>query len=449
MAWAPPTSGPHHRLGPGGSSNEPLYGLLAEFPGPEELLAGARAVRDAGYSRWDCFSPFPVHGIDPAMGIRRTRLPWFVFAGGVTGLVLGLLLQWWANAYHWPWIVSGKPFFSLPANIPITFETTVLVAAFAAFFGMWAANRLPRPSHPFLRSDRFRKVTTDGFFLGVEADDPRFDRAAIEALLVGAGAIAVEACHHDPDPAARRIPVTAVAAIFLLLLGGAVPFALIARARASRSPRPHYHVIPDMDFQPRLRAQNPTTAFADGRSSRPPVTGTVARDELDADEHFYRGLVYREKQIQRIAPTGEVTLQRVRVAEWADTFPDRVPLTPATLARGRDRYAIYCAPCHGESGYGDGMVQKRSVSVPSPGWVVPSNLHADNVVAQPHGELYNSISNGVRVGMKGYAAELPEADRWAVVLFLRALQRSQGASLSDVPTAERARLEQPAPEDTP
>ena len=98
------------------------YGLLAEFADASGLLRAAAHVRDAGYTRWDVHSPFPVHGMDKAMGIRKTRLPWFVFLCGVAGVGSGLLLQWWCNAHDYPYLVSGKPYFSIPANIPITFE---------------------------------------------------------------------------------------------------------------------------------------------------------------------------------------------------------------------------------------------------------------------------------------------------------------------------------------
>jgi hypothetical protein len=155
---------------------EGLWGFLVEFESVDALIEGARKVRDAGYTNWDAHSPFPVHGLDPAMGIRPTKLPFFVFGGGLTGGGLGLLMQWWMNAVNYPFISSGKPFFSLPANIPVMFELTVLFAAFGAFIGMLIFNRLPEHYHPLFNSERFRRVTTDRFFISIEAKDPRFDR---------------------------------------------------------------------------------------------------------------------------------------------------------------------------------------------------------------------------------------------------------------------------------
>lgn len=160
-----------------------LWGLLAEFDSPHDLVRAAARIRDAGYTKWDAHTPFPVHGLDDAMGLRRTRLPYLVLAAGITGGVSGLLMQWWMNAIDYPIIISGKPFNSLPADIPVTFELTVLLASLTAFLGMLIANSLPRFHHPLLASRRFRRVTTDGFFLAIEAVDPRFDLVKTEALL--------------------------------------------------------------------------------------------------------------------------------------------------------------------------------------------------------------------------------------------------------------------------
>src|SRR5512140_636699 len=127
-----------HENGDNGTPGEgELHGLLAEYDTPGELVEAARRVKDAGYTDFDCYSPFPVHGIDPAMGIKRTILPVMIFGGGVTGAVGGLLLQWYRNAHAWTWNISGKPTWSIPANIPIAYECAILFSVFCAFFGMW------------------------------------------------------------------------------------------------------------------------------------------------------------------------------------------------------------------------------------------------------------------------------------------------------------------------
>ena len=169
-----------------------LYGLLAEFDTPGALAHAAAIVRDQGFARWDCHSPFPVHGLDQAMGLRRTAVPWFVFIAGTLGCGTGVWLQWWTNAHDYRLIVSDKPFWSLPANIPVVFELTVLFSALVAFAALFAFNRLPRFFHPVFQSERFRRVTNDGFFITIESTDPRFDVERTEALLRSAGARHVE-----------------------------------------------------------------------------------------------------------------------------------------------------------------------------------------------------------------------------------------------------------------
>ena len=160
------------------------WGLLAEFASPEDLVRAAARIRDAGYTKWDAHTPFPVHGLDGAMGIEATRLPFLVLAAGIAGAASGLLMQWWMNAIDYPIIISGKPFNSLPADIPVTFELTVLLAALTSFVGMLIANRLPRFHHPLFANASFRRATTDGFFVAIEAADPRFDLATTEQQLV-------------------------------------------------------------------------------------------------------------------------------------------------------------------------------------------------------------------------------------------------------------------------
>jgi hypothetical protein len=169
-----------------------LYGLLAEFETADALLAAASAVRDKGYTHWDTHVPFVVHGLDEAMGIRPTKLPLVVAGAGVTGTAAGLLLEWWTNAVDYPFIISGKPFFGLPAAIPVAFETTILFAAISALVGMLAFNGLPQLYHPLFKSRAFRRATADRFFVSVEAEDPLFDPAADRIFLESLGAVRVE-----------------------------------------------------------------------------------------------------------------------------------------------------------------------------------------------------------------------------------------------------------------
>jgi hypothetical protein len=168
------------------------FGVLARFEGPRDLYHACEEVRDAGYTRWDAHTPFPVHGLDAAMGMSPSRLPWIVLVTGLSGAVGGMLLQWWISVKAYPLVISGKPLFSWPAFVPVTFELGVLCGALGAVFGMFALNKLPMLYHPLFRSQEFERVSDDGFFISVEAWDPKFDASRTADLLRKAGARSVE-----------------------------------------------------------------------------------------------------------------------------------------------------------------------------------------------------------------------------------------------------------------
>lgn len=168
------------------------FGIMAQFDGPAQLLDAARAMRRAGYRRYETYSPFPIHGMDRTMGLWPSWVPPIVFGGGVTGLLIGLGLQTWIHVVDYPLAISGKPHFSLPAFIPPAFETTVLLAAFAAVGGMLVLNLLPRLYHPDFKHSRFAQVSDDGFFLAVSARDHRFDPDATGELLESLGGTHIE-----------------------------------------------------------------------------------------------------------------------------------------------------------------------------------------------------------------------------------------------------------------
>jgi hypothetical protein len=170
----------------------PHYGILAEFATPADLYHACERVRDAGFTRWDAHTPFPVHGLAAAMGLRRSPLPWIVLGMGLMGAALGFVLQWWVHASAYPLVISGKPYFSWPAYVPITFELGVLFGALGAVLGMLGLNQLPMHHHPLFRSKVFERVTDDAFFISIEAWDPRFDPSATRKLLESMGARSVE-----------------------------------------------------------------------------------------------------------------------------------------------------------------------------------------------------------------------------------------------------------------
>ncbi|MGI6417107.1 MAG: quinol:electron acceptor oxidoreductase subunit ActD [Thermoguttaceae bacterium] len=409
---------------------------IGQFASAGALKAAAEAVRDEGYRHWDAHSPYPIHGIERSMGIRPTVLPWLVFGAGLTGAAVAILLQWWTNAVDYPFLISGKPLFSLPANIPVAFELVILFSALAAFAGALLLSRLPQFHHPVFASEEFRRATSDGFFISIEASDPEFDEEKTAGLLKALGAESVELCRLPA--AAPRLPRVFYTAAALAVCLALLPPLCVAWYRAAPKRQPRIHPLHDMAFQPKYKAQAASDLFADGRAMRPPVPGTVARGEFDEDPRQAVG------------------------KDEAGNYVTSIPLAPgaaidrAMMLRGKDRFRIYCAPCHGLTGGmpegaagGDaekweGMVSIRAARRAAGGegtWTPPRVLTSAYVQDQPDGKLFETIgqgvvNQGVRT-MPGYAVQIPREDRWAIVLYLRALGRSQNASAGEVPPPVR------------
>ena len=169
-----------------------IHGVMAEFASAADVYHAAEKVRDAGFQKWDVFAPFPIHGIDEAMGMKRTKLPWIVAGGAITGVSCALLMQWWMTAVDYQLVVQGKPYDAWEPFVPITFELGVLFSAFASLIGMLALNGLPRWNHPLLKNDRFLRTSDDAFAIVIEAADGKFQGEDTVAMLQDLGAGHVE-----------------------------------------------------------------------------------------------------------------------------------------------------------------------------------------------------------------------------------------------------------------
>ena len=244
---------------------------------------------------------------------------------------------------------------------------------------------------------------------------------------------------------------TLVGYVIVGLLLGLVPFGLIALARSQPSPQPPVHPIQDMFKQPKFRPQRGNPMFADGRAMRPRLPGVTANADLQVNNEMVNDADNPHMIDDRNAPlelNNELTYQRVveGTEPQADGKPGYVKQIPVKvsmdlLQRGRERYTIYCAACHGQGGYGDGAVALRAAEIQAAngdaaGWVAPKNYHSEDMRQQPVGKLYNTIANGVR-SMPAYAKQISVLDRWAIVAYVKALQRSQAAKPEDIPEAEK------------
>ena len=164
------------------------YGLLAEFETPADIMDAAIKCRDAGFTKWDVFTPFPIHGMDDAMGVKKSLVGWFTFAGGFTGFFTGMTMIWYMNSHDYGLVVGGKPLFTPLYAFPVSYELTILLGSFATLFGMLFLNRLPRLHHPLLKTARFKKASDDRYFLCIEAGDPKYAAEVTRTFLV-------EQCH--------------------------------------------------------------------------------------------------------------------------------------------------------------------------------------------------------------------------------------------------------------
>src|SRR5215468_6215849 len=173
------------------------YGVIAEFTTAAGIMHAAEKIRDAGFTRWDVFTPFPVHGMDRAMGLKNSKVGWFAFLGGVAGYTTGMLMIWFMNAIDYPIVVGGKPMFSPYSAFPPSYELTILLGAFGSLFGMLFLNRLPRLHHPLLKNKRFELVTHDRFFIVIETTDPKYSETETRQLLEDAGSRHIEVVEDD------------------------------------------------------------------------------------------------------------------------------------------------------------------------------------------------------------------------------------------------------------
>lgn len=213
------------------------------------------------------------------------------------------------------------------------------------------------------------------------------------------------------------MPRWLISLIVILVALSWIPLALAVRARTVKKTEPRIHIIQDMDNQPKVKAQSRNMLFADRRGMRPPVDGTVARGTVLGEPGMMQGKTADD--------------------QWIEAIP--IEVSKAAIERGRQRYDIYCSPCHGLSGYGDGMVAKRADQLMEGTWTPPTSFHTDLIRQRQDGHLFNTITNGIR-NMPAYGPQIPVSDRWAIVAYVRALQRSQNATIDDVPADIQAQL---------
>lgn len=373
--------------------------VLGIFDTPDALMHAIPKVRAAQLGTVEAYTPYPIHGIDDALGLRRSPLGGMVLVMGVLGALTAFGFEYWISAIDYPIITGGKSAASWEAFIPIMFEVTVLFATFTAGLGMlFLLNRLPFFGHPVLASKAIQGITRDRYALAIEAEGDTFDPAAAAQALQAAGASTTEAL-----PAPDRSPYL-TSSYILRTLGGIFVACAVAGIGIYTAIKwfPLIRPVVNMQDQPRLNAQKASSFFRDGRGMQAPVAGTVARGHL---------------------PTARGT------QEAAASLVNPLPRTPAVFAQGRRAFTQRCEVCHGALANGAG-------SLTAAYGAKPANLQSQQFLDYPDGKIYWAIVNG-KNAMPSHAADLSEDQRWAVVHYVRALQRAQHAKDEDLKVGAR------------
>jgi mono/diheme cytochrome c family protein len=373
-------------------ADKKIFGVTALFNNPDAIISAANKVASSGYTKWDVNSPYPLHGIDKAMKMKPSKLGFVTMIFGLSGVVLALLLMWWTMSVDYPMIIGGKPFFSLPAFVPVTFEVTVImatvstvVAMFAFFFG------LPRNAHALHDTDYMKKVSRDHYGIVIEADDPRFDERSTIEFLRSLNPLSTEIIYY---PEKERYPIFEPRFI-TFLFGVAVVVSLGTYLMLNKL----MYIQPFnwMDDQAKISPQSSSTFFADGRGMRLPVEGTVARGFIP-----YPFM-------------GETNPKEVLSNPY---FP-----TKANLELGQRKFLTYCSPCHGNYAEGNSRLAGQFPN--------PPTLHSDRARNFEDGMIYHIITNGQNA-MPSYASQVTREERWAIVNYIRVLQRAKNATDSDL-----------------
>lgn len=369
-----------------------IFGITALFNDPNAIISAAKKVSSEGFSRWDVNSPYPVHGIEKAMKMKPSKLGVVTLIFGLSGTMLALILMWWTMSIDYPMIIGGKPYFSLPAFIPVTFEVTVIlatvstvVAMFAFFFG------LPRNAHALHDTDYMKKVSCDHYGIVIEANDPKFNEKTTLEFLKGLKPLSTEIIYF---PEKESYPIFEPK--FIMLLAGV---AIVVSLGTYLMLNKLVYIEPFnwMEKQAKIIPQSASEFFADGRGMRLPVEGTVAKGFIP---YPFEG---------QTNPTEVLS---------NPYFP-----TKENLNLGQRKFLTYCSPCHGNFGDGDSRLQGQFPN--------PPTLHSDRARNFQDGTIYHIITIGQNV-MPSYASQVTREERWAIVNYIRVLQRAKNASDSDL-----------------
>jgi mono/diheme cytochrome c family protein len=369
-------------------SRGPLYAIAALFDTPEGILRAAGETAKV-FSRYDVNSPYPVHGMDHAMRLKPSRMGFFALAFGILGTVSAVGLMTWVTLVDYPLVIGGKPFWSWPAFVPVAFELTVLMASVLSVVAMIVIYfKFPNNRHPLHDTAYMKRVSSDMFGVYVKADDPAFDEERVREHFTRLGATQVDAVYYEIPEEKPRIfepKFLGVLAVTAVVAMGGTYFVFNSLL-----------FMPPFDWmssQEKLKAQKPSSLFANGIGMRAPVEGTVARGFLP---YPFTG----------------------KPNEAGRLLVNPLPRTAAVLEKGKAKFLTFCSPCHGNFGRGDSRLAGQFPS--------PPTLNSDKVRGWPDGSIYHVITEGQNI-MPSYASQISRDDRWAIIHYIRLLERAQNA----------------------
>jgi mono/diheme cytochrome c family protein len=375
-------------------SDRAVLSVLGLFDSADALLKAIPELRSKVRAKLEAYTPYPVHGIDKALGLRKSPIGGMVLIMGIIGALSAIGFEMWTSGVDYPLMTAGKPYFSWEAFVPIMFEVTILFATFTAGLGMLLLlNRLPFLRHPMLHSRSMPSITRDKFALAVEAGEEALDAGRISSLLKDAGAKSVEVI-EEPEPSGLVSP-TFIAAV-VLAIGISCGVAGLLTYWATKLFPISIPMVHMLD-QPRLDPQRADSFFKDNFGMRMPASETVPQGRLP---------------------------YLVRNQDYAAALPNPLPRTEFVLNGGRRVFNNYCSVCHGLLGDG-------KPSLTAAYGAKPANLVANKIVEYQDGKIYHVIMAG-KNAMPSYSADLSEDARWSAVHYIRVLQRSMNAKDEDI-----------------
>jgi mono/diheme cytochrome c family protein len=374
------------------SNERKIYGVAALFSKPDDIIKAASKVAEDGYSKWDVNTPYPLHGMDNAMKLKPSKLGFITLFFGLSGTAIALILTYFTNSIDYPLVIGGKPFFSLPAYIPVTFELTVLLATLSTVIAMLTFFfKFPANNHVLHDTKYMTEVSRDRFGIVIESNDPKFEQSKVEELLRSFGPESVETIYHKEEV---KYPIFEPKFITFLIL-----VAIVVSAGTYVTLNKLMFMVPFnwMMDQDKILPQSRTELFEDERGMRSPVEGTVAKGFIP---YAYTGIDEPQEYLSNpVLPTIE------------------------NLNLGKKKYLTFCSPCHGNFGDGDSRLKGQFPNPPS--------LHSHRIRSFEDGRFYHVMTNGKNI-MPPYASQISREERWAIVNYIRVLLKAKNATASEL-----------------